>query len=384
MKICFIIDSLRFGGAQKVTYDLVSSLEKLNDVDIDLVTYFKRFEIGSIESIHHKNVKILGLSRASYLSYTDAIMYKLFGRFYQYFMSDFYTRSLMNKVDFSSYDKVVLVSDSSFFPFHKLKEYHDEVIFVLHSLKSSQYLSSKFKCINSFKRKLVTKVFSKVNIISVSNGIKDDVIREFNVRSDRIKNIYNLLPVDDIILKSKGNLDFSLKERILNHGYICHVGRHSKEKRIDILLKSFKVLVDNGFEEKLVLIGDGPERAHLYSMANELGLHDNVIFLGFVSNPYVLIANAKCLVLSSEREGLPTVLLEALFLGTPVVSTNCESGPDEILTGRLKPYLSKVNNSEDLSWKIMSVLSEEYPEIEISNEFFNEIIVNKWLEILND
>ncbi|PQJ39238.1 hypothetical protein BTN99_20600 [Vibrio campbellii] len=151
MRICFIIDSFRFGGAQKVTYDLVKSLRDNDNITVDVVTYFDKIEILDAKALESKNVKICGLSRTSVLSYLDALMSKAFGKLYQYLMSSFYTRSLTRQLDINSYDKILLVSDAAFFPFHRLKHYHNEITFITHSIKSKQYLKSKFSRENFIK-----------------------------------------------------------------------------------------------------------------------------------------------------------------------------------------------------------------------------------------
>ncbi len=94
--------------------------------------------------------------------------------------------------------------------------------------------------------------------------------------------------------------------------------------------------------------------------------------------------NAKLLILSSEREGLPTVLIESLILGTPVVSTDCHSGPNEILTGELSSYLAKVNDPEDLSQKIALAL-KEYPKIESSytDKFCKETVFDNYVSLFD-
>ncbi|PQJ39237.1 hypothetical protein BTN99_20595 [Vibrio campbellii] len=216
-------------------------------------------------------------------------------------------------------------------------------------------------------------------MVAVSEGIRADIVTNFGVDESKVNTIYNLLPFKDIKTKAKLAPEISVSQE-----YICHVGRHSSEKRIDILLLAYKRLVDNGFTESLLLIGDGPERVKLESMAKSLGLSNKVIFCGFLSNPYPLVSKSKCLVLSSEREGLPTVIIEALCLGVPVVSTNCESGPSEIMQGKLAEYLTRVNCSDDLANKISSVLLGNYPEVKVPNVFSSDAIILNWIDYLND
>lgn len=112
-------------------------------------------------------------------------------------------------------------------------------------------------------------------------------------------------------------------------------------------------------------------------MIKDRSLEDKVVILGFKKNPYPYIKNAKCLVLSSEREGLPTILIESLILGTPVVSTNCISGPSEILTGELSKYLAKVNDSNDLALKMKQIIKNN---IIIKDEYIAKFSENNIIE----
>jgi len=110
-----------------------------------------------------------------------------------------------------------------------------------------------------------------------------------------------------------------------------------------------------------VLLCNKPAKA--FKLAKEYGIAERLVVPGFEQNPYNWIKHAQALVLSSDFEGLPTVLIEALAVGTPVVSTNCTFGPSEILTGELANYLVPVGNSEELAAKIKHVLANK-PSVE--------------------
>jgi len=105
------------------------------------------------------------------------------------------------------------------------------------------------------------------------------------------------------------------------------------------------------------------ENKQILELSKRLGIKkERIIFQPFAANPYHFIKNAKMLIMSSEREGLPRVIVESLVLKTPVVSTDCDTGPREVLVDELKGYLAKVNDSDDLAKKIGLAL-ESYPEI---------------------
>jgi glycosyltransferase involved in cell wall biosynthesis len=121
---------------------------------------------------------------------------------------------------------------------------------------------------------------------------------------------------------------------------VLGVGRLHPQKDFDKLLKAF-ALVRRDVRARLLVLGDGPARQQLETLARDRGLDDDASFPGFARNPYKYLARAAVFVLPSRFEGLPTVLIEALACGCPVVSTDCPHGPREILEdgrwGRLVP-----------------------------------------------
>jgi len=231
------------------------------------------------------------------------------------------------------------------------KNYYDKRFFnVIHSdwyeRIQKEKLLKKIKIIRDFK-----KIYDKKNIITVSKGIEKNFLK-FNFDINSITTIYNPFDEEKIIILSN---EFNVKEK----NYILHVASLRDVKRQDVLLKAYKLA---NLKEDLLIIGDGAKKEDLIKLAKDLGIQNRVKFLGLKQNPYPYIKNAKLLVLSSEAEGFGNVLIESLILKTPVVSTDCNSGPREILTGELKNYLSEVNNPEDLAKKIKSALYN-YPII---------------------
>lgn len=222
------------------------------------------------------------------------------------------------------------------------------------------------------KEKLYRSLYEGKELIAVSEGIKED-LNKMGIDYATCEVIYN--PFDIETIREAG------EEKILHEiegEYLLCASAFRPVKRYDILLKAYCKLTDP-IPLKLLCNSD----TKLEKMIDELGIRNKVEILGFTSNPYPVIKNAKLLILSSEREGLPTVLPEALILGTPVVSTDCHSGPSEILTEELSQYLAKVNDSDDLSKKITLAI-EYYPEIKESHieKFSAENIYHKYAGLL--
>jgi glycosyltransferase involved in cell wall biosynthesis len=119
-------------------------------------------------------------------------------------------------------------------------------------------------------------------------------------------------------------------------------------------------------------------------LVNDLGLKDDVALLGFTENPYAYIARSAVFVMSSIYEGLPTVLIEAMALGTPVVSTNCKSGPGEILDGGRYGFLVPVSDIQSIAEGILSVLSGNYKSVDSVwlDQFTLQNATRKYLDII--
>jgi len=242
-------------------------------------------------------------------------------------------------------------------------KHQNKIWFVVHNSQSK-----KFKQRNIFSRIKKTLIFKKIynsaNIICVSKGVQRDLIDNLKIKANKIKTIYNPFNFDKIKELSKEPID-------LNFDYIINVGALNRVKRQDLLIKAYSKL---NTHLHLVLLGKGNQEKSLKKLAKNLKIEDRVHFLGWNSNPYKFIKNAKLFVLSSDIEGFGNVLVESLVLDTPVVSTNCPSGPNEILVDELGKFLVEPNNEIALIEKIELAL-EEYPIIK--QEYYNKFDYKK-------
>jgi glycosyltransferase involved in cell wall biosynthesis len=218
------------------------------------------------------------------------------------------------------------------------------------------------------------KLYKNKSLISVSQGIAEDMdILGVQYRSNTV--IYNPFDIEEI--RNKGA---QIPQDLPKEKYIIHVAAYRKEKRHDILLEAYAKLKD---APKLILMCDYNQE--LEKLIKKNRLEGKVIIFGFKKNPYPYMKHAELLVHSSEREGLPTVLIESFILGTPVVSTNCKSGPSEILTGEHAKYLSNVNDSNDLAEKI-SLALKDLPNItdNMVDKFKKEQIFSEYIALYNE
>lgn len=197
-------------------------------------------------------------------------------------------------------------------------------------------------------------------IVVVSEGVREDMARVTNIPRERITVIYNPSIVQsDVSQKAQAHLAHPW----LSPGeppVILAVGRLQPQKDYPTLLEAFSQL-RRVQPARLLILGEGKERPLLETLIKEKGLSQDVSMPGFVENPYAYMSRAALFVLSSRWEGLPTVLIEALCCGTPVVSTDCPSGPHEILQGGRFGQLVPVGDATALAKAMQSVLQDGCP-----------------------
>lgn len=236
---------------------------------------------------------------------------------------------------------------------------------------------NKLNFFNKFFRiKRYQKAYNNKNIATVSQCLLNVLLEDYKISPKSSKVIYNPFDFD----KNKVNEPLPTQYRNLN--YIITVSRLVKSKKVNNIIIAFSKL---DTKLKLVIIGDGEERKKLEKLVKSLSLENKIIFIGWINNPYSFIKNAKLLVSASEYEGFSTVLLEALMLNTPIVTTNHKCGANEIMLNELSKFLVKVGDINELSKKIKEALNS-YPKINLSNykQFEIDFVCNQVLDLIND
>lgn len=209
-------------------------------------------------------------------------------------------------------------------------------------------------------RWLVPRLYPRADaIVAVSRGVADDLAVDAGIPRERITVIYNPVVTPEI---------GALAEAPVEHPWLAPgappvvlgAGRLVKQKDFPTLLRAF-ARVRAQRNVRLVVLGEGSRRADLERQARELGVADDVSLPGFVANPYAHMARAGLFVLSSAWEGFGNVLVEALACGCPVVSTDCPSGPAEILEGGAYGRLVPVGDDAALASAMLATLDTPPP-----------------------
>jgi glycosyltransferase involved in cell wall biosynthesis len=199
------------------------------------------------------------------------------------------------------------------------------------------------------------RLYANQKLIAVSEGVAADLRDRIGVRGAETTTIYNPFDLDEI-----RRMSVVADKNLPSEPFIVHAGRFVPQKRHDLLFDAF---IASKLPHRLVLMTKSSQR--LRSLISEKGLTERVQVAGFLPNPFPWYARASAMILSSDFEGFPNVLVEALACGTPVISTDCPSGPNEILTGPLRKYLSARGDAEALGRNLASVV-ESPPELSSS------------------
>ena len=338
MKISFVIPNMNGGGAERVLLNLVNKLADYKDDYIIHLILVRRE--GHLLSELNDNIIIYDFNKSK-------VRYCLFDlmRYLKIENPNYLISSLDYMNIISSLAHSLCNSNSKLF----LWEHNNLSV---HSKKTI----SKSLLLN----KLIIKYFySRANkIIAVSNGVRDDLINNFNFISKKVVVVENPVFNNKIIEKSHDIDEDVIK---FKNKYIVAVGRLAKQKNYFNLIDAFKIIADKNVisDLNLVIVGEGPEEEKINNRIKHLHLEAKINLVGHKNNPFPLIKGASAFILSSDNEGLPTVLIEALALKKQIVSTDCPSGPREILDNGRYGILVPKNNSNKLADAIDSIINKK-------------------------
>lgn len=208
------------------------------------------------------------------------------------------------------------------------------------------------------------------SIVAVSQGAAADLAAVMNLPSKRVQTIYNPVVTDTMLARSRQPVEhpwFGADEPPV----ILGIGRLTAQKNFSLLIRAFAQLHSQR-NMRLMILGEGELRSELEALINKLGLEEDVALLGFVNNPYAYLRQSAMFALSSVWEGLPTVLIEAMACGVRVVSTDCPSGPSEILENGKWGRLVPMGDVDALAKAIAETLDDlEHPDVAKRAAYFS-------------
>ena len=208
---------------------------------------------------------------------------------------------------------------------------------------------------SNYLKRFIFKVFFKYpkKIIVNSNDFKKQIDREFNVKSFCIFN-----PFDKKNVKKKSSIKTKINFFNKKNCNFINIGRMTDQKDQILILKAFNE-IKNKLDFKLIILGKGKNKQSLQNYIKYKNLSKRVKIIGYKKNPYPYIKKADVFILSSKFEGLPNVLLESQYLKKIIISTNCPTGPREILLNGKAGFLFNVGNVKELQKKIYYVTNKK-------------------------
>ncbi len=232
-----------------------------------------------------------------------------------------------------------------------------------------------------FARRVIKQILPLSNrIVAQSKGMHDDLVKFFRIEQEKLITIPN--PAKSIYLNGT-----KILENNLRRNEFLFVGRLSPQKGLDNLVMAFKIAHEQDSSIRLIIVGDGSEKDKIVRLAEESGLKNFISFEGFRENVVPYFLRAKATVLTSNFEGFPNVLVESIAVGTPVISFNCPSGPEDIIIENVNGILVPHLHVNDFANAMLNVAKNKiefnYKEVvETSKRFSMDTIFNMYEQIL--
>ena len=364
MKILVLHGHLSMGGEERVLLNVLRNLVELN-YDVDLLITWNHKENNLFENEIPKKVNYEFL----FDSYNGKN--KLIKEIYRIKAKTTYLKKIEKKIKKEKYDIVIDYSSN-------LLKYNnfDIKIPVFAWIHFSLTFGEKLTLEKIKKYKKQYKKYSK--IFAITRVMKEEFINKVGIDEKKVELVYN--PIDLKLIQKKAENVEKKYENYLKQDYFLQVSRLTQQKQPEHLVDIYYKLKQAGIKEKLYFIGDGEKKEIIKQKIKEYNLEDDIILLGQIENPYPFFKNAKLFVHTAKYEGLPTVLLESLALGTPVVSYDCPTGPRDIL-GKNNEYgeLISLNDKDMFVEKVLELMNskekyEKYKKLSLirANDFSME------------
>lgn len=360
-KVAFLIHDLRDGGAERITVSLANGVAA-RGFDVDLVLVNEKGKPSYFESLAPAvNVKSLKQAR----TLTSAFGFR-----------DYYNQTRPDVV-ISALTHINIAAILG-----RMMARHKPRLIVVEHNQMSKNIGRK-KGFVRLAYAAVPRVYRLADVIGVvSEGVKSDFVTLTGIPAERVEVFYNPVVTPKLREQCREKPDHPWLE-VGEPPVVLGIGRLAEQKNFEMLIEAFAALRQSR-NARLMILGEGPDRKKLEALAKATGYHEDIAFPGFVDNPFACMSRAAIVALSSNWEGLPTVLIEAMACGTPVVSTDCPSGPSEILRqGQLAP-LTPCGDAEAFTRSLDDVLNRK-PSVDAliarAEEFSLDAAVDRYLEV---
>ena len=344
MKVLVLHGHLSMGGEERVLLSVLKNLVELN-YDVDLLITWNHGENNLFENEIPEKVNYKFL----FDNYNGKN--KLIKEIYRIRAKATYLKKVEKIIKEKKYD-VVIDYSSNLLKYNNFDIKMPVFAWIHFSLTFGEKLSADK--IEKYKKQY--KKYDK--ILAICDTMRDEFVEILGMDKNKVELVYN--PIDlEAIRKKAENIDKKY-ENYLKQDYFLQVSRLTEQKQPEHLVDIYYKLKQRGIKEKLYFIGNGEKVELIKQKIKEYKLEDDVILLGQIENPYPFFKNAKLFVHTGKYEGLPTVLLESLAFGTPVVAYDCPTGPKDIL-GKNSEYgkLIPLNDKDVFVEKVCELMNDD-------------------------
>ncbi|PCJ67878.1 MAG: hypothetical protein COA58_01695 [Bacteroidetes bacterium] len=341
-RILFVRPSLGYGGADRVTVNLLNHFDS-DKYEVELALMHSN---GEMQSMLDRPIKIHDL-KVGWLGFA--------------------VNPLMKLIRSNNYDVLYSTCGGMSIPmmiaakrtnFRGLK-----VVSERNSLHRTYSSIVKKKSLLSFKK----RYYKQADLVTVvSREIGSEVQEVLGVNESQIRVVNNPLIGDSFFSEMQEEASFpSIETGTFN---ILAIGRFVKQKDYGTMLKAFNALYTNNKNVRLNILGKGPLQKDIEDLVDILGITNVVSFLGFDSNPFKYLRIADAFILSSLHEGMPGVLVQAMAAGLPVISTDCPTGPNEIIDNNKNGILIPVSDISAAHLALESLLHNPEKSMEMGKK----------------
>ncbi len=366
--LALFLPTLVVGGAERVTLELAGSFAR-RGLAVDLVLVKA---VGAFLTQVPPGVRVVDLNSSSAYTCLPPLLGYLHRERPQVFISTLVLTDLIAQISGR------LAQAGGFRP----------LMVIRLATTISQLPRSTWK--KRLERVLVRHIFPWADeIVADSRGVARDLQEYAGIPAERMRLIYDPIITPALRAQMAESADHPWFTPDFNAALVVGMGRLSPEKDFAPLLRAFALarrsLPPGINPPKLVILGDGPERPRLESLIGELGLQGEADLPGFVMNPGAYLKRAKIFVLSSIFEGLPGALIQGMACGCALVSTDCPSGPAEILDGGKYGHLVPVGDAPALAQALCTILAgdERLAPPQWLRQFEEETVIGQYLEMMN-
>ena len=343
MKVLVLHGHLSMGGEERVLLSVLKNLVELN-YDVDLLITWNHGENNLFENEIPEKVNYKFL----FDNYNGKN--KLIKEIYRIRAKATYLKKVEKIIKENKYD-VIIDYSSNLLKYNNFDIKVPVFAWIHFSLTFGEKLSADK--IEKYKKQY--KKYDK--ILAICDTMRDEFVEILGMDKNKVELVYN--PIDlEAIRKKAENIDKKY-ENYLKQDYFLQVSRLTEQKQPEHLVDIYYKLKQRGIKEKLYFIGNGEKVELIKQKIKEYKLEDDIILLGQIENPYPFFKNAKLFVHTGKYEGLPTVLLESLAFGIPVVAYDCPTGPKDIL-GKNSEYgeLIPLNDKDTFVEKVYELMNK--------------------------